>query len=74
MPRKTFSRAEVELLQFNGRWQLASQTPCPSCRTSTVKPSQYKINRIIGRGSFGRVYHVTEKQTGRNMSTNSTIL
>merc|ERR1711936_855965 len=60
-----WTREKIEKLQFNGKYQLASCSPCLSCSTAAVRPSQYRVVRTLGRGSFGRVYQVTEEATGK---------
>ena len=61
-----WTREKIEKFQFNGKYQLASCSPCLSCSTAAVRPSQYRVVRTLGRGSFGRVYQVTEEATGRS--------
>ena len=61
-------REVVEKIQFNGMYQLASESPCSSCETAAVKPSMYRIMEMIGKGSFGRVYLVQEKLSGEIIS------
>ena len=66
MPRLT--RSEVEILKFNGKYQLLSnESPCLSCETETVKPTSYSISSVIGTGSFGQVYKVKEIKTGKGL-------
>ena len=63
----SMSSEDFEKFQFNGMYQLASENPCSSCETATVKPSMYRIVEMIGKGSFGRVYHVRENISGEIM-------
>ena len=57
-------REVVEKIQFNGLYQLSSESLCSSCVAATVKTSMYMVIEMIGKGSFGRVYHVKEKISG----------
>ena len=43
------TREDIEKIQFNGMYQLSSVKPCSSCKTATVKPSMYRVTRIIGQ-------------------------
>ena len=43
------SRKDIERIQFNGLYQLSSESPCSSCKTATVKSSEYRVTRIIGK-------------------------
>ena len=60
----SMSREVVEKIQFNGLYQLSSESLCSSCVAATVKTSMYMVIEMIGKGSFGRVYHVKEKISG----------
>ena len=60
----SMSREVVEKIQFNGMYQLASESPCSSCETAAVRPSMYRTSQMIGKGSFGRVYLVQENISG----------
>ena len=53
-----WTKEEVERIQFNGRYQLQSLSPCCSCRQRLQNTSAMKIAGLIGKGSFGEVYLV----------------
>ena len=58
------SREFVERFQFNGLYQLSSKSPCSSCQIAAVKPAMFRTVKMIGKGSFGRVYLVQENLSG----------
>ena len=45
----SMTREDIEKIQFNGKYQLSSVKPCSSCKTAAVKPSMYRVTRIIGK-------------------------
>ena len=53
-----WTKDEVDLIQFNGHYQLQSYSPCCSCHHGLLDPSAMRIAGVIGRGSFGVVYMV----------------
>ena len=53
-----WTKDEVDLIQFNGHYQLQSLSPCSSCRHGLLDPSAMRIAGVIGKGSFGDVYMV----------------
>ena len=49
---------DVDLIQFNGRYQLQSQSPCCCCKLGLLNPEALRVTGLIGKGSFGEVYLV----------------
>ena len=49
---------EVDRIQFSGRYQLHSQSPCCCCRSGLLNPEALRVTGFIGKGSFGLVYLV----------------
>ena len=53
-----FTSEEVDRIQFTGRYQLRSQSPCCNCRFGLLNPEGIRVTGLIGKGSFGEVYLV----------------
>ena len=53
-----YTSEEVDRIQFTGRYQLQSQSPCCSCRFGLLNPKAMRVTGLIGKGSFGEVYLV----------------
>ena len=53
-----YTSEEVDRIQFTGRYQLQSHSPCCSCRFGLLDPKAMRVTGLIGMGSFGKVYLV----------------
>ena len=50
--------------QFVGRWQASTISPCMECSRQVVREEEYSVVGTIGKGSFGSVLLVEERNTG----------
>ena len=50
--------------QFVGRWQASTISPCMECSKQVVRGEEYGMVGTIGKGSFGSVLLVEERNTG----------
>ena len=50
--------------QFVGRWQASTISPCMECSKQVVREEEYSVVGTIGKGSFGSVLLVEERNTG----------
>ena len=41
---------DVDLIQFNGRYQLQSQSPCCCCKLGLLNPEALRVTGLIGKG------------------------
>jgi serine/threonine protein kinase len=50
--------------QFVARWQVSIISPCMECSKQLVREEEYSVVGTIGKGSFGSVMLVEERETG----------
>ena len=50
--------------QFEGRWQASTISPCMECSKQVAREEEYSVVGTIGKGSFGSVLLVEERNTG----------
>ena len=47
-----------------GRWQASTISPCMECSRQVVREEEYSVVGTIGRGIFGSLLLVEERDTG----------